>query len=256
LLPEIQANQDYWTNEINKRCVVFQSKNLDPVKKRLLSLFEITDPGHNDHLFQMQDFYKNMRSPDSEWHQWYYSGLIFPAFQDFPDFPEVSPELRFRILHTTIKARYAEYAFHCLGDVSLQPEVVCKPLHDEIKQWKEDFPNHPFHDYFYSKRLRTIRWLMMERIRKLPDAEKRDYAETILRELFSLAEEVIPTATPYHVGSDFRIILPEIIGRFRGVEFESVDDALIERFKRQFQMLILTTSQDEQLIDFAVKDLR
>jgi hypothetical protein len=138
--------------------------------------------------------------------------------------------------------------------MSLQPEVVCKPLHEEIKQWKADFPNHPFWYDFYSIRRDTIRGLMMERLRKLPDAEKRDYAEIVIRELFSLAEEFIPTGDR-GVGSDFRLILGETLREFQGVEYESIDDRLIESFKKQFSMLILATSEDEQLIDFAVKEL-
>jgi hypothetical protein len=250
LLLEIQANQDRWTNEKKKRNVLVQSKNLDPVKKRLVLLYEVIDLGHNDHIFYNES-YKNSRSADSKWYRWHKSGLIFPAFQNFPDIPEVSPELRFRIRLTSIKAKQAENAYRVQGDISLQPEIVCKPLNDEIKKWAEGFPKHPFWEYFYSYRMNTINWLMMERLEKLPDAQKKDYAEVVIQELFALAEEMIP-ANPEdrNIASDFRYALRNTLK-----EFESIDDSLIEKLKKQFSILIIATSKDEELINFAVKEL-
>jgi len=116
LQAEIQANQNRWTDEKNKRNVVYQSKNLDGVKRKLLSLYEIIDPNVNNHFFQMLESYKNLRSEDSQWHQWFYSGLVFPAFHDFPDFPEVSPELRFRVLLSKTNAKHIENVYRCFCD--------------------------------------------------------------------------------------------------------------------------------------------
>ena len=254
LQSEIQANQDDWTNEKNKRNVVYQSKNLDPVKKRLLSLYEVIDMGANDHYFQLPQLYTNVRSADSSWHQWYFAGLVFPAFQDFPDFPEVSPELRFRILWTKVKAKRMENAYRCLGDPGVQPEIVSKPLNDEIKKWREDEPNHPFWYDFYSLRRDTIRWLMMDRLRKLPNAEKKDYAEIVIQELVALAEEILPVANPEtdSVGQDYRIIVPELLKEFR-----DIDASLVEKLKKQFSAVIFATSMhDEQLLHFAIQELR
>jgi hypothetical protein len=255
LLPIVQANQDRWTDEKNKRCVVFQSKKLDDAKKQLLMLFEVIDPGHNDHIFRISDHYKNVRSADSQWYQWHYSGLIFPAFQGFPDFPEVSPELRFRILYATVKARQVENAYRSLGDINVLPEVISKPLNDDIKKWNEDYPNHPFWYEFFAERRGTVSWLMMERLRKLPDSQKKEYAEVVFRELFSLAEEFIPTGDR-RVGSDFRVIIPMFIRELQGVEFDSIDDGVIADYKRQFFVLITTTSTDVELFEFAVRELR
>jgi len=132
------------------------------------------------------------------------------------------------------------------------PEIISKPLNDEIKKWEEDFPKHPFWQDFFSLRLQTIHWLMMERFLKLPAAEKKDYGEIVVREFVSLAQEKIPTADPKtdHIGQNFRVIAQNILW-----EFDGIDDGLGENLKKQLTLIIFATSNDEELINFAAKEL-
>ena len=200
-------------------------------------------------LFPERGAYRNLRSGD---YGWYHSSLVFPAFLDFPDFPEVSGELRFRILYVKFKARRAEEMYRLLCDSTLRPEEVCKPLNDEIRQWREKDPHHPFWYEFYSLRRDRVSWLMMEHYRKLPLAGKPDYAEVIVKELLALAQEEIPTADR-GVSSDFRVIVPGMINQF---ESDKISDVLVAKLKSQLSMIIFATSQDEELLNFAAEQLK
>ncbi len=244
----IQANQDRWDAEKNNRNVFLAARDKPSPEKELLTLFEICDDGMNNPFNNYT--YQAIRTHQDANAYW---KRVFPFFIDFPDFTDVSPEIRFRILLTKTKARWMELAFQMDCDPSLRPEVVCKPLCDEILQWKKDYPNHPFQYDFYSIRRDTVRWLMMEHLKNLPPAEKKAYAEVVIRELVQLAKEELPTANPKtdSVGQDFRIIVPETLK-----EFESIDDGLSEKLKSQLSTIIFATTKDETLLDFAAKELR